>query len=155
MTNAATPTTTARPQTAKDFESVLDFDSPPESVLAALRDAEAIAGWWGVTNGSPTDGAAFSVGFGGNRQIDMVVGAAGPQRVEWQVEAAPFTPEWDGTTIVFEVERAGEGTTVRFRHLGLTPQLDCFDMCHAGWTHYLASLVGYVDRGEGQPYAGD
>ena len=24
-------------------------------------------------------------------------------------------------------------------------------MCHAGWTHYLASLVAYVDTGEGQP----
>jgi hypothetical protein len=24
-------------------------------------------------------------------------------------------------------------------------------MCHAGWTHFLASLVSYVDTGEGQP----
>ncbi len=24
-------------------------------------------------------------------------------------------------------------------------------MCHEGWTHYLASLVSYVDTGEGQP----
>ncbi len=25
-------------------------------------------------------------------------------------------------------------------------------MCHAGWTHYLASLVDYVDLGTGHPY---
>ena len=38
-----------------------------------------------------------------------------------------------------------------FRHQGLTPELECFDMCHEGWTHYLASLVSYVETGEGQP----
>ena len=25
-------------------------------------------------------------------------------------------------------------------------------MCTKGWTHYLASLVDYVDRGAGHPY---
>ena len=24
-------------------------------------------------------------------------------------------------------------------------------MCHEGWTHFLGSLVSYVDTGEGQP----
>ena len=48
-------------------------------------------------------------------------------------------------------EPAGAGTELRFRHHGLTPQLECFEMCLAGWTHYLASLVDYVDRGTGTP----
>ena len=65
---------------------------------------------------------------------------------------APHTPEWIGTTIVFDVTPAGDGTELRFRHHGLTPQLECFDMCDAGWTHYLTSLVDYVDRGAGHPY---
>ena len=38
-----------------------------------------------------------------------------------------------------------------FRHQGLTPELECFDMCHEGWTHYLDSLVSYVETGQGQP----
>ena len=85
----------------------------------------------------------------------MEVMADGPSRVEWLVHAAPFTPEWHGTSIVFELAPAGAGTKLTFRHRGLTPQLECFDMCHEGWTHYLASLVDYVDRGEGQPYRGE
>ena len=69
------------------------------------------------------------------------------------MEQAPHTPEWAGTTIVFELAPADGGSELRFRHVGLTPQLECFDMCHEGWTHYLASLVAYVDTGEGHPYA--
>ena len=71
----------------------------------------------------------------------------------WSVEAAPLTPDWAGTTIMFDVEESGEGSTIRFRHQGLTPALECYDMCHEGWTHYLASLVSYVRdrRGSAEP----
>ncbi len=138
--------------TGTDFEAVKVLASAPEAVLAALTTAEAVTAWWGPTTGSPAEGNRFEVGFGGARRIDIVATSAGPRRVEWSVEAAPHTPEWDGTTIVFDIEPEGEGTVLRFRHHGLTPQLDCFEMCHAGWTHYLASLAGYVDSGAGDPY---
>jgi len=156
-TTSSTTSTTSTSQKAVtgDFESTKVFVASPDSVLAALRTPEAVAGWWGPTTGSLTEGGAFSVGFGGSRRIDIAAAAVGTGRVEWRVEAAPHTPEWAGTTIVFELEPAGEGTTVHFRHVGLTPQLECFDMCHGGWTHYLASLVAYVDGGEGQPYTED
>jgi uncharacterized protein YndB with AHSA1/START domain len=148
-------TTTSQKTITRDFESVKELAASPDCVLAALRTPEAVAGWWGPTIGSLTEGGTFSVDFGGPRRIDMVATVVAPGRVEWQVEAAPHTPEWDGTTIVFELAPAGKGTTVRFRHIGLTPQLECFDMCHSGWTHYLASFVAYVEGGEGQPYTED
>ena len=65
---------------------------------------------------------------------------------------APLTPDWDGTTIYFDVAEAGDGAMLYFRHEGLTPELECFDMCHEGWTHYLASLVSYAETGQGQPH---
>jgi uncharacterized protein YndB with AHSA1/START domain len=138
----------------RDFEALKLFEAAPGTVLAALTSDEAISDWWGVTVGTPARGQRFEVGFGTDKGIDMEVVTAGPSRVEWYVRGAPLTPEWDGTTIVFELAPAGEGTELRFTHRGLTPQLECFDMCHEGWTHYLGSLVDYVDRGEGQPYRG-
>ena len=96
--------------------------------------------------------ARFEVGFGSGRRIVLTAVVVDQRRVEWTVEEAPHTPEWVGTTIVFDVTPAAGGTELRFRHHGLTPQLECFDMCHEGWTHYLASLVGYVDCGAGHPY---
>ncbi len=144
--------TIAKPKTATDFESATTLAASPEAVLAALTAPEAVTGWWGPTSGATGEGGSFSVSFGDGRRIDLVVVSASPRQVVWDVEAAPHTTEWVGTTIVFDLAPAGQGTEVRFRHFGLTPQLECFDMCHAGWTHYLASLAAYVDRGAGEPY---
>jgi uncharacterized protein YndB with AHSA1/START domain len=127
-----------RTETSQDFVSTKAFRAPPESVLAALRTVEGITDWWGPTTGSAEVEGTFEVSF-----------AEG--KVVWTVEETPRTPEWVGTTIVFDVTASGDGTALHFRHHGLTPQLECFDMCHAGWTHYLSSLVSYADTGQGQP----
>ena len=57
----------------------------------------------------------------------------------------PRTPDWVGTTIVFDVAAAGDGAMLRFRHQGLTPERECYDMCDAGWTYYRGSLASYVE----------
>jgi uncharacterized protein YndB with AHSA1/START domain len=149
------PTVTDRTESAEpteDFRRTKTFTASPEHVLAALCTTEGVNGWWGPTMGSPTQGGTFAVGFGSGRRIDLVAASVRPERVEWKVEEAPFTPEWAGTSIVFDIAPTEGGSELRFRHVGLNPQLDCFDMCEAGWTHYLASLVAYVDSGAGDPY---
>ncbi len=144
--------TTSTDAATSDFTSTRTFEAPPERVLAALRTPEAISDWWGPTEGSAEVGGTFEVFFLGRRQvIDIRVEPSGEGRVVWHVQRTPLTPEWDGTTIVFDVQASGAGSVLEFRHHGLTPALECFDMCHEGWTHYLASLVSYVDTGTGQP----
>jgi uncharacterized protein YndB with AHSA1/START domain len=141
-----------RTETSEDFESMKACSAPPEKVLAALRTPEGITDWWGPTTGSADVGGTFEVSFQEHQQVIVLhVEPAEEGRVVWTVKETPLTPEWVGTTIVFDVAASGDGATLHFRHHGLTPQLECFDMCHAGWTHYLGSLVSYVDAGEGQP----
>jgi uncharacterized protein YndB with AHSA1/START domain len=138
----------------RDFMWVKTVAASPEQVLAALTTPEGVAGWWGTTSGSAgAVGDVLEVGFGTSRVITMDVASLEPGRIEWFVERALHTPEWDGTRIVFELSpKAGDGTELRFRHVGLTPQFECYEMCHAGWTHYLASLAAYAERGVGDPY---
>ena len=84
----------------------------------------------------------------------MRVGEADrPTRVRWDVLVCEPAPDWVGTAITFDLAPAATGTELRFHHQGLNPGLECFDDCHAGWTHYLASLVDYVDQGAGSPKA--
>jgi Activator of Hsp90 ATPase homolog 1-like protein len=111
-----------------------------------------VSAWWGSTVGSLAEGDTFEVGFGSSRRIVMVATSVGSGHVEWRVTEAPHTPEWAETTIVFDVAPADAGAELRFRHDGLTPQLECFAMCQEGWTHYLASLIAWVTTGEGHPY---
>ena len=138
---------------AKGFEQVKTFRSSPDAVLAAFQTTEAISAWWGPTTGSAVEGGRFRADFGEGRYHDIVVRSVDPHRVAWTSAAAPHHHgEWEGTTMVFELAEAGEGTRLSFRHAGLVPALECYDNCSAGWTQVLASLVSYVDTGKGHPY---
>jgi len=138
---------------AKGFEQVKTFHSPPGAVCAALQTTEAISAWWGPITGTAVEGGRFRADFGEGRYHEIVVTAVEPHRVEWTSAAAPHHHgEWEGTTMVFDLAPAGEGTRLSFRHAGLVPQLECYDNCSAGWTQVLASLVSYVDTGQGHPF---
>jgi hypothetical protein len=41
--------------------------------------------------------------------------------------------EWTGTKITFEIARKGDDTEVSFAHLGLSPELECFESCSSAW----------------------
>jgi uncharacterized protein YndB with AHSA1/START domain len=138
--------------TGDNFASTNTVAASPDAVLTALRTIEGVTAWWGPATGAVEAGNTFEVSFLQGRQvIRMDVEPTPHRRVVWSVDSAPLTPDWVGTTIVFEVEDTGDGATIHFRHQGLTPQLECYDMCHEGWTHYIGSLVSYVETGQGQP----
>jgi hypothetical protein len=83
---------------------------------------------------------------------------AGPSRVVWEPVVADgttptgHTQEWLGTTIEFDIVPADEGTQLRFRHAGLTPQLECWNDCFAGWTYFMASIETVAQTGTGTPF---
>lgn len=43
-------------------------------------------------------------------------------------------------------------TELRFRHAGLTPQLECWEACAAAWTYFMASIETLVRTGAGTPF---
>jgi uncharacterized protein YndB with AHSA1/START domain len=138
------------------FHSTMSIAATPEAVLAALSTPEAVTSWWGPAIGSADAGGTLVVSFmGGRQRIVMHVEPAFENRAVWAVKECPLTPDWIGTTIFFDVTEAGDGAMLYFRHQGLTPELECFDMCHEGWTHFLASLVSYAETGVGQPHTED
>ena len=60
--------------------------------------------------------------------------------------------EWNGTEITFEVSEKGNKTEVRFTHLGLVPEFECFSDCSSGWGSYLdSSLRSLIAAGNRQP----
>jgi uncharacterized protein YndB with AHSA1/START domain len=134
------------------FQATDHVNASPEAVLAALRSPEAISSWWTPTTGSGEAGGSLEVSFfGGKERLVLRAEPAFAGRVAWTVLESAGTPDWVGTTIFFDVAEAGDGSVLHFRHQGLTPALECYDMCHEGWTHYVASLVSYVETGQGQP----
>ncbi|MEM7121384.1 MAG: SRPBCC domain-containing protein [Pseudomonadota bacterium] len=147
---------------AKSYEADVTLKARPSAVYAALATEDGIKGWWTTdcdVGSAVGDTATFRFGRTWNTvRIDRLE----PNReVRWHVTGqyhhAPDhlteTSEWVGTAIVFTLTEAPDGDTLlRFRHDGLTPELECYDICDEGWTFFLkTSLAGLVEHGKGQP----
>lgn len=141
--------------TTEDFRATKTFTSDPGSVFSALTDIDALTGWWVPAAGGAHAGETLRFLFGNGELVLLVGEAKQSAQVRWEVIDCEPVPDWVGTAITFDLVPNGTGTELRFRHLGLNPGLECFDDCYAGWTHYLDSLVNFVDQGTGNPGAPD
>lgn len=136
----------------EDYQATRSFTAAPAAVLAALTTLDGLAGWWSPVTGSTEPGAELTFSFGQHGSNTVRVEEPSPAGVRWTVLTAEPAPEWDGTSICFDIEPSDGGSVLRFRHRGLTPQLACYDDCYSGWAWYLDSLVDHVDRGAGRPF---
>lgn len=60
--------------------------------------------------------------------------------------------EWNGTTVQFEITTIGEQTQITITHIGLIPELECFEACQAGWNeHFKGSLLKLITEHAGVP----
>jgi uncharacterized protein YndB with AHSA1/START domain len=138
---------------AKDFTASVTTDAAPETVFDALTTPAAFAHWWVPASGGGMPGEELVIHFGETRAIFRVKEAMPASRVCWEVLTCEIEHDWDGTEISFTLAPIPDGgTRIDFRHLGLTPQLGCFEMCQSGWTQALGGLLNYA---EGSNTAGE
>ena len=53
---------------------------------------------------------------------------------------------------MFEIAPLGDETQVTMTHIGLVPEVECFDMCEAGWNkHFKGSLFMLLTEHAGVP----
>jgi Activator of Hsp90 ATPase homolog 1-like protein len=142
-----------RTMTDQDFTTTFTVDQTPEEVFAAIND---VRGWWtGEIEGS-TDkvGDEFTYRYedlhhSRQRIIELVPGAS----VVWHVLDASLSfvknkTEWKGTDIVFSIGRTGDQTVVRFTHVGLVPNVECFDACSNGWDFFVGGSLRNLITGD-------
>jgi uncharacterized protein YndB with AHSA1/START domain len=144
-----------------DFETELTIAAPPSAVYEALTTQTGLRNWWTRTCQVPGTVSSHSTfRFGPTYKI-MEILAANPHReVRWRcIDSHIHAPglvtkpdEWKGTTIHFKLTPAPAGTLLHLTHLGLTPHIECYNICTQGWHHFLASLQAYTQTGTGTPY---
>ncbi len=153
MTVSVTSATAAdRPTTAADdYTYAMRVTTPIEQVLQALTDEEVISRWWTVVTGTVRHGNEVQLFMGGAEPLVFTVDhSPGTCDVTWIVTDCAFLPDWVGTRPSFSVRaNVDAGCDVRFRHVGLRPNLECFDQCRAGWNHFMPSLHRFLEVGEG------
>ncbi|MGA3220652.1 MAG: SRPBCC domain-containing protein [Acidimicrobiales bacterium] len=141
--------------TSQDFHSTFTVPQSPEEVFAAITNPKK---WWTGDIDGPADqiGGEFSYRYGNVHYSKQKVTELAPgQKVVWQVVgshlAGPQDPgEWTGTRIIFEISGKEGQTQLRFSHLGLVPEFECFDSCSNAWGFYInGSLRRLITTGEG------
>jgi uncharacterized protein YndB with AHSA1/START domain len=145
-------TGTTRTIDTPSFVQQVDLSRPPEAVFEAVSTAAGVSGWWMPTTGSGAEGTELHLRFPPGPVLIRVDTVRPVSTVAWTVLVCDFEADWVGTQIVFTLRPGRDGgTTLEFRHQGLTPQLHCYDRCRQGWGHYLSSLRDYVETGAGRP----
>ncbi len=132
-------------------------DNPPEDVFAAINN---VRGWWSQAIEGDTDrpGAGFHYHYQDVHRSSFKITEFVPGlKVVWHVLDNYFNfikdkNEWIGTDVVFEIARKGDQTEVRFTHVGLVPDYECYEVCANAWSSYITgSLRNLITTGQGQP----
>ena len=143
--------------TTKDFTTTIRVDQTPNEVFRAINH---VRGWWSEEIEGSTDKLhdEFSYHYQDVHRCKMKIVEFIPgKKLVWLVldNYFKFTKdksEWTGTKISFDISKKDNKTQIRFAHLGLVPEYECYDICKNAWTQYIQqSLYSLITTGEGQP----
>jgi uncharacterized protein YndB with AHSA1/START domain len=141
----------------RDYARELAIAAPRARVFGTIASLDGLAAWWTpLVSGSAAAGEELTFAFDGlDERIVMRVEESTPcARVRWTCLRNDGHPEWEGTSIVFDLADDGrQGCRLRFRHIGLVPLLDCYLVCESGWERFLASIASYAETGRGNPFS--
>ena len=147
--------------TPADYQKTIRVKASPDAVFDALTTVSGLTAWWSRATGSGDAGGELRFFMNVPEPCVMHVDeATRPTSVRWTVTECSFLSDWVGTRPAFTITAAEAGAEaaggageveLHFRHHGLTPELDCIDMCTRSWDHFLVSLRDYVETGHGSP----
>ncbi len=125
----------------------------PEKVYTALTTTEGLKGWWTLeAKAEEFVGGIAEFIFGDQYHNKMKVTYLEPnKKIGW--ECLGGDKEWVGTTIIFDIEKKGVDTILRFTHGNWKEETDFFASCNYHWGYYMSSLAKYCETGKGTPFA--
>jgi len=140
-----------------NFSTSFSVDRAPEEVFAAITN---VRGWWSgdIEGDTDTLGAVFTYRYKDMHRSTQRISELVPnKKIVWEISSSYLsfvkdTSEWDGSKVVFEISVNGEMTELRFTHVGLTPEGECYENCSTAWSFYVNnSLRNLITTGIGDP----
>ncbi|MNS60481.1 hypothetical protein D3C72_934840 [compost metagenome] len=141
----------------QDFTTTLLVDQTPEEVFNAINN---VRGWWSeeIEGNTNQVNDVFTYHYEDIHRCQIKLTEVIPyEKVVWLVIDNYFNftkdkSEWTGTTISFEISKKNNQTQIRFTHLGLVPEYECYTICRDAWSNYIHnSLRSLIMTGKGQP----
>jgi activator of Hsp90 ATPase-like protein len=142
---------------SQNYTTAFTVEQTPEDAFDAINN---VRGWWsgnieGSTNklGDEWTYRYKDIHYSKQKITELVPG----EKIVWLVLDSYLNfienkTEWNGTKITFDIAKKGDQTEIRFSHLGLTPEVECYDACTNAWGGYVnSSLRNLIANGKGQP----
>jgi len=141
----------------QNFTTTFSVYQTPDEAFAAMIN---VRGWWSDEIEGRTDklGEEFTYRYEdihySKKEITELIPA---KKVVWLVLNSSLNfvknkTEWNGSKISFDIAKKGDKTEVRFTHVGLIPEFECYNDCSNAWGFYInTSLRSLITTGTGQP----
>jgi uncharacterized protein YndB with AHSA1/START domain len=131
----------------------VNVKATPEQIYEAVSTAKGLASFWtSESQAEPRVGSIATFGFGGPTQRMRIDELKPGKHVKWTA-LADF-PNWDGTTVSWEISPAEHGeTSVLFRHADwpVSVSQDDLGSINYVWGQVVERLKEYTETGKPTP----
>jgi uncharacterized protein YndB with AHSA1/START domain len=129
-----------------DMKHQINVDAKPEKVYAALATQAGLRSWW-TADTKAEEKAGGKAEFGFNKRgmvFRMKIEKLDPgKRVVWSCHGDQ--PEWNGTTLTWELAPTDSGTVVKFTQSGWKAVTEMYAICNSSWGELIYRLKNYVE----------
>ena len=139
-----------------DYRINIAVDATAHETFNAVNN---VRGWWteNLEGSSEKLNDEFEVRFGDvHYSKQKLIEVVPDKKVVWLITDSNLNfikdkSEWTNTKISFEITEQGNKIQLRFTHLGLVPEIECYKDCSNAWGYYINSLHNLINTGKGQP----
>jgi uncharacterized protein YndB with AHSA1/START domain len=144
---------------SSSFTTSFTVDQTPQEVFDAINNVRQ---WWSgeIAGNINKLGAEFTYTYSNiHKSTQRVTEFVPGKKIVWRVTDAELTfvkdkTEWVGTDIVFEIAKKGAKTELRFTHVGLVPEFECYGGCSGAWGALVdGNLRKLIETGKSRPDA--
>jgi len=129
------------------------------SAAQTFKCINRVSAWWteNIEGSSEKLNDVFTVHFADTFVTMKIIEFIPEKKTVWLVTDC-FLPwlkdkqEWKNTRVVFEITPENNSTQIQFTHMGLVPEIECYNGCVKGWDQYFKeSLLLLITEGKGRP----
>jgi hypothetical protein len=138
----------------KNYHKTIMVDASPEEAMKKISQVNL---WWkkDFKGSAKKLNDTFTIPFTEPSFVDFIVSELIPdKKMVWKVTDC-YLPwfrdkkEWNNTEVIFQLSEESKKTKIDFTHIGLVPEVECYDVCEKGWNGHINTLNQLINKGKG------
>jgi hypothetical protein len=141
----------------QDYTATIVVSKTPKEVFNSIN---SVSKWWSenLEGDSENLNGVFTIHFAADVFVThKLIEVIPNKKVVWLVTDCHLSwlkdkTEWTNTKMSFEIATKDNSTELNFTHIGLVPEVECYNDCVKGWDQYIKdSLFKLITEGKGEP----